>query len=189
MAPSPAPGHPIQLRTAVVVAVTEEGCATSSPGSQTWVRFAPGFPSPRVERVSPGHLVAIASTSDHPAPNVEPSDSFAPPVDAPESDAAVERTAIVWRWFDVVVLGESPRGSVIVWEPGHGEVEAHPTEQYVPREPGSRAYASAGLGDDGWQVTGPVVSDPGRAQVDLDDLRALYDDNDLWGSVFGGSAP
>src|SRR5690606_25730881 len=83
-------------------------------------RFAPMFPTPRVERVPPGHLVAIATGPGG-------------------------ADAVVWRWYDAVVLGHEPDGAVRLWEPAHGEVMAQARASYAKQEPGSRAYASAGL--------------------------------------------
>ena len=115
----------MRLRCAVVLRVGEDACETDAGA----VRFAPTFPSPRRERVSPGHLVAIAT--------------------APDGDEVV-----VWRWYDAVVLGDED-GSVRLWEPAHGEVLATPRPSYAPRRPGTRAYASAGLPGADWWVTGP----------------------------------
>src|SRR3954447_27061908 len=84
----------IDLRCDVVLGVSEASCRVVSSDD---VAFAPQFPSPRLERVSPGHLVAIAV------------------------DDGLER--IVWRWYDAVVLDDGPDG-VRLWEPAHGEVIA-----------------------------------------------------------------
>lgn len=113
------------------------------------------FPTPRVERVSPGHLVAVAALPD-------------------------SRGVVVWRWFDAVVLGTEDDGAVRLWEPAHGEVSAQPRASYVDQEPGSRAYASAGLPGAEWWVAG-------SADVELDDVEALYTRNDLWSAVFDTS--
>ena len=94
---------------------------SGSPGrdSPSSVRFAEPFPSPRTERVSPGYLVAVAAAPDR-------------------------AEAVVWRWYDAVVLGEET-GRVRLWEPAHGEVVAHPRRAGLHRQPGTRAYLSAGL--------------------------------------------
>ena len=81
------------------------------------VRFAPVFPSPRRERVPPGHLVAVAS--------------------APQADDAV-----VWGWSDEVVLGHEGNGSVRLWEPDHGEVVARARPSYEEQPSRSRGYAA-----------------------------------------------
>lgn len=117
------------------------------------------FPSPRTERVSPGHLVAIAT-----------------------SPAGQER--VVWRWYDAVVLACQDAGLVRLWEPAHGEVVAQARVSHPDVEPGARAYASAGLPGADWWVAGSVVVAPERADVDLDAVHALYDDNDLWSAAF-----
>lgn len=90
---------PHRLWTARVLRVTEHACEVWSDGDVSSVRFAPMFPTPRVERVSPGHLIAIAT-----GPN--------------------GTDVVVWRWYDVVVLGPDGDGSVRLWEPAHGEVLA-----------------------------------------------------------------
>lgn len=152
--------HDVTLTTATVVAVTEESCITWSTGGEVMTRFAPQFPIPRTERVSPGHLVTIATRVDGHA-------------------------AIIWRWYDAVVLDGADRDAIRLWEPGHGEVTASATAHYAHPAPGSRAYASAGLDGDGWWVSGPVVDDPADAQVELDAVRALFDVNGMWPAVFG----
>ena len=150
----------VVLRTAHVVEVTEHACVVWSLGRAEEILFAPQFPVPRAERVSPGHLVAIATAAD-------------------------AREAIVWRWYDAVVLGNDEAGSVRLWEPAHGHVTARPNEYWVPQHPGSRAYASAGLPGAEWWVGGPVVTTPHSAAVELDAVRSLFDDNDMWAAVFG----
>jgi hypothetical protein len=90
---------PHSLRTARVIRVDEHACEVWSHGEVSSVGFAPMFPSPRVERVSPGRLVALAI-----GPN------------------RIE--VVVWTWYDTVVLGTEDGGSVRLWEPGHGEVIA-----------------------------------------------------------------
>jgi hypothetical protein len=117
------------------------------------------FPSPRVQRVSPGHLVAIAAGPDG-------------------------TDVVVWRWYDAVVLGTEHDGLVRLWEPGHGEVIARARASYEPQDPGSRAYASAGLPGAGWWVAGSASGDPQDAGVELDEVDALYTQNDLWSAVF-----
>jgi hypothetical protein len=147
-----------RLRTAQVLQVHEFGCEIWDEPRTASIPFAPIFPSPRVERVSPGHLVAIAAHDDG-------------------------REAIVWRWYDAVVLGAKEDGSVRLWEPGHGDVLALPRASFKHPEPGSRAYASAGLPGAEWWVTAST-SQP-RSDIDLDAVAALYTENDLWSSVFG----
>jgi hypothetical protein len=74
-------------------------------GEVVSVTYAPQFPSPRIERVSPGHLVAVAK-------------------------APRRKMVVVWRWYDAVVLGEDADGSVRLWEPAHSEVVAQPRERH-----------------------------------------------------------
>lgn len=147
------------LRRARVLRVAEDACEVWSEGQVGSVRFAPMFPSPRVERVSPGHLVAIATS--------------------PTGDDVV-----VWRWYDTVVLAHPDTGSVQLWEPAHGEVVARARESYRSVAPGERAYASAGLPGADWWVACGVTGPPDGADVELDAVHALYADNDLWPSVF-----
>jgi hypothetical protein len=117
------------------------------------------FPSPRVERVSPGHLVAIA---------------------ARPGGADV----VVWRWYDAVVLGTEDDGSVRLWEPAHGEVLAQARASYEKQDPGSRAYASAGLPGAEWWAAASADGAPQNADVELDAVNALYTESDLWSAVF-----
>ena len=143
-----------RLRTAHVLRVEEDGCEVWGEDGACTVGFAPMFPTPRTERVSPGHLVALATGPDG-------------------------GEVVVWRWFDAVVLGTEADGSTRLWEPAHGEVVAQARPTYAVQEPGSRAYASAGLSGAEWWVAGS----PDDAELDVVD--ALYTDNDLWSSVFG----
>ena len=91
---------------------------------------------------------------------------------------------VVWRWYDAVVLGTEDNGSVRLWEPGHGEVIARPRAWYQKQDPGSRAYASAGLPGAEWWVAGSAGGAPHNADVELDDVDALFTENDLWSGVF-----
>jgi hypothetical protein len=160
--PTPQPDAvlaPHRLRTARVIRVDEHACEVCSHGEVSSVGFAPMFPSPRVERVSPGHLVAVAT-----GPNG---------IDV-----------VVWRWYDAVVLGQEGDGSVRLWEPAHGEVTAQARASYEKQDPGSRAYASAGLPGAEWWVAGSANGAPQSAEVELDDVDALYTENGLWSAVF-----
>jgi len=87
---------------------------------------------------------------------------------------------VVWRWYDAVILAHEDAGSVRLWEPAHGEVIAKPRTSYQRVEPGQRAYASAGLPGADWWVAGSVSVAPEGADVELDAVHALYDDDDLW---------
>jgi hypothetical protein len=117
------------------------------------------FPSPRVERVSPAHLVALAARPDG-------------------------REVVVWRWYDAVVLDSKDDGTVPLWEPAHGNVIAHARASYQRQAPGSRAYASAGLPGADWWVADAAGRDPQTVAVELDEVDALYTDNGLWSAVF-----
>lgn len=158
MTPQP-DGAEVVLRTAVVLSVTEQACATWSDGTLNTVAFAPPFPGPRIERVWPGNLVAIATAVDG-------------------------REAVVWRWFDAVVLGTGASDQVRLWEPGHGEVTARPNAHYRPMQPGSRAYASAGLPGAAWWVGGPAVPSGSQPEVELDAVRSFFEADDRWTAVF-----
>ncbi len=149
----------ISLSLGVVLAVTEADCSVWSHGSTRTVRFAPVFPSPRVDRVSPGHLVAIAT-------------------------APGGAEAVVWRWYDALVLGAGEADAVRLWEPGHGEVSAASRDSRASPPPGSRVWASAGLPGADWWVVGPTSGTPEAAPVELDAVRELYTDHGLWPSVF-----
>jgi hypothetical protein len=124
-----------RLRTSRVLRVHENACEVWGGDEGGSVQFASTFPTPRVERVSPGHLVAIAT-------------------------GPTGSEAIVWRWYDAVVLGPENDGSVRLWEPAHGEVIAQPRPSYEQRDLGSRAYASAGLPAAEWWVAGSVNNAP-----------------------------
>jgi hypothetical protein len=117
------------------------------------------FPSPRAERVSPGHLVALATGPDG-------------------------TDVVVWRWYDTVVQGTEGDGSVRLWEPAHGEVIAQARASYQNQDPGSRAYASAGLPGAEWWGGGRAGGAPQGADVELADVDALYTENDLWSAAF-----
>jgi hypothetical protein len=115
------------------------------------------FPAPRTERVSPGHLVAIAAAADG-------------------------TEAVVWRWYDAVILGEED-GLVRLWEPGHGEVLARSRfagQAGRPRQPGTRAYLSAGLPGADWWVAGPAVADAAVADVELAEVAQFCTEHNLW---------
>lgn len=150
---------PRRLRASRVLRVNEDACEVWSNGAIGVVGFAPMFPTPRVERVSPGHLVAIAT-----GPN--------------------GTDAVVWRWYDAVVLGHERDGSVRLWEPAHGEVLAQPRASYEKQDPGSRAYASAGLPGAEWWVASSVSGTPNTGDVELGDVEAMYTKSDLWPTVF-----
>src|SRR6516164_3808220 len=160
--PTPQPDAvfaPRRLRTARVIHVDDPACEVWSHGEVSSAGFAPMFPSPRAERVSPGHLVAIATGTDGTG-------------------------VVVWRWYDAVVLGTEDDGSVRLWEPAHGEVIARARASYQQQDPGSRAYASAGLPGAGWWVASSACGAPQSAGVELADVDALYTENGLWPAVF-----
>lgn len=161
--PEPSLGTSTSLRPAIALRVDEEGCDTYDGVRIAPARFAPGFPRPRLERVSPGHLLALAT--------------------APDQDQVA-----VWRWYDAVVLGDQVDGGVRVWEPAHGVVRARRRHLSSTLVPGSRAYLSAGLPGADWWLAGPVVDDPSTAEVELGEVTRLYDENHLWSSVFPPSS-
>ncbi len=145
---------PAPLRCGIVLHVQEDACQILRAGQLSAARFAEPFPSPRTKRVSPGHLVAVA----------------------PAADGA---EAVVFRWYDAVVLGEES-GLVRLWEPAHGEVVAHPRRARQHRQPGTRAYLSAGLPGADWWVAGPAVAEAEDAEVELDEVARFCTERDLW---------
>lgn len=89
----------------------------------------------------------------------------------------------MWRWYDAVVMNSNGSGPVRLWEPAHGEVFAQARESYRRQEPGSRAYASAGMPGADWWVAGGVVPLPETADVELSLVDQLYTDNGAWDSA------
>jgi len=145
---------PAVLRCGIVLHVEEDACQILRAGQLSSVRYASAFPSPRIERVSPGHLVAVAAAADG-------------------------AETVVWRWYDAVVLGEES-GLVRLWEPAHGEVLAHSRRAQQPRQPGTRAYLSAGLPGADWWVAGAAVGRAEDADVELDEVGRFCTDHGLW---------
>jgi hypothetical protein len=150
-----APGG--RLRKAIVLATTEDACTVFTAGQREVVTYARPFPTPRAERVAPGHLVAVATAADGSA-------------------------VVVWRWFDAVVLDRAGR-SVSLWEPAHGLVLAEPRDPQRTYRPGTRAYLSAGLPGAQWCVAGPAVDHAENADVDLDEVEQFFTGLGLWASL------
>ena len=148
---------PARLRCGIVLRVQENACEIFGDARLRSVGFAAAFPSPRTERVSPGHLVAIAT--------------------APSGSEVA-----IWRWYDAVVLGEEA-GLARLWEPSHGEVVARSRRAQQLRPPGSRAYLSAGLPGADWWVAGAVAARAEDADVELDEVERFYDERDLWNDL------
>lgn len=146
-----------QLRCGLVLRVHEESCEVLIGQRLCSVQYAPVFPTPRTERVSPGHLVAMTT--------------------APSGAETV-----LWRWYDAVVLDDA-EGPVRLWEPAHGEVLAQPRPTYRPGLRGTRAYLSAGLPGAEWWVAGPVAADAASADVELEAVKNLYTEHDLWNDI------
>lgn len=146
-----------QLHCGLVLRVREEECEVLRSGRLRPVRYAPVFPSPRIERVQPGNIVAMTTASN-----------------------GIE--IVLWRWYDAVVLGDD-EDVVRLWEPAHGEVIAQPRAAYRPVQPGSRAYLSAGLPGADWWVAGPVVAEAHDADVELDEVEKLYTEHGLWNTL------
>jgi len=136
------------LRCGIVVRVREDACDTVRDRQLRSVGYATLFPAPRTERVSPGHLVAIATAPDG-------------------------TEVVVWRWYDAVVLG-AEAGLVRLWEPAHGEVLAQPRPAYRSAPPGTRAYLSAGLPGADWWVASAVAASAEDADVELDQVERFY---------------
>lgn len=134
-----------RFRTGIVVSTTEGTCTVVGGGRVTQVPYADFFPEHRVERVSPGHLVAV--------------------------DRSDERSeVVVWRWFDAVIQ-DTTDGNVRLWEPAHGSVLARPRSAQYRYRAGSRAYLSAGLTGAQWWVAGPVVDRAEEADVELGEVE------------------
>jgi hypothetical protein len=148
---------PARLRCGIVVRVQETACEVVRNRQQWSVRYAAPFPSPRTERVSPGHLVGIATTP-----------------------AGVE--VVAWRWYDAVVLGQEA-GLIRLWEPSHGEVLARPRPAQPSPQPGTRAYLSAGLPGADWWVAGGVAASAEDADVDLAEVEQFFTERDLWNNL------
>lgn len=146
--PKPAP-----LSCGIVLHVQEDACQILRAGQLSSVAYASAFPSPRTERVSPGHLVAVA--------------------------AADGAETVVWRWYDAVVLAEES-GLVRLWEPAHGEVLAHSRRAQQHRQAGTRAYLSAGLPGADWWVAGAAVAKAEDADVELDEVGRFCTQHGLW---------
>lgn len=147
------PSETSSLRLAIVLATEEDTCTAVLDGQVLVVPYASFFPRPRTARVSPGHLVAIAA-------------------------GAEGGGRVVWRWFDAVVLGLTG-GRFRLWEPGHGEVLAELRPTAAAPDPGSRAYASAGLPGADWWLTGPTVARAELAEVDVAEVARFLNDNGL----------
>ena len=76
-----------RLYLGIVLRVDEDDCEVLAQGCRSTVRYARAFPAPRTERVSPGHLVALAVRPDR-------------------------TTAVVWRWYDAVIVNDDENGVV-----------------------------------------------------------------------------
>ena len=146
-----------RLRRGIVLRTEEDACEVLAAGQAISVRYAPQFPAPRRERVSPGHLVAFAEAPGTPG-------------------------VVVWRWYDAVVLSNDA-DSVRLWEPAHGEVAAQRRRPQQHYDPGTRAYLSAGLPGADWWVAGRAVDRAEDAEVELDEVERLYTEHDMWGSA------
>jgi hypothetical protein len=148
---------PSRLRCGIVLRVQDESCEILTGGQPRSVGYAAGFPAPRTQRVSPGHLVAIATTADG-------------------------SEVVIWRWYDAVVL-DAEAGLVRLWEPAHGEVRAQPRRAQQLPAPGTRAYLSGGLPGADWWVAGAVAARAEEAEVELDEVERFYDERDLWSTL------
>lgn len=147
-----------RLRRGLVLRVAEDCCQIiGDDGHLRSVRYAMLFPSPRTERVSPGHLVAVAAAADG-------------------------SEVVIWRWYDAVVLGEQA-GLISLWEPSHGEVVALPRRAQQQLRPGTRGYLSAGLPGGEWWFAGAATARPEDAEVELDEVERFYDERGLWNGL------
>jgi hypothetical protein len=146
-----------RLHCGIVLRVEEDVCQVLTGGQVVTVLYASQFPRPRTERVSPGHLVAVAELPGG-------------------SDA------VVWRWYDAVVL-DNEAGSIRLWEPAHGEVVARRRRPQQRHDPGSRAYLSAGLPGAEWWVAGRAVDRAEDADVELIEVERFFTEHGLWDSA------
>jgi hypothetical protein len=146
-----------RLHCGIVLRVEEDVCQVLTGGQVVSVRYASQFPRPRTERVSPGHLVAVAEVPGG-------------------SDT------VVWRWYDAVVLGNEA-GSIRLWEPAHGEVVARRRRPQQRYDPGSRAYLSAGLPGAEWWVAGRAVDRAEDADVELIEVERFLTEHGPWDSA------
>ncbi len=146
---------PARLSRGIVLRVNEDDCEVLAQGRRSTVRYARPFPAPRIERVSPGHLVALAA--------------------APDGIGAV-----VWRWYDAVIVSHDENDLVQLWEPSHGEVAARPRRPDESRPLGTRAYLSAGLPGADWWVAGSAVAAAEDADVELDEVCRFCAVHGLW---------
>jgi hypothetical protein len=142
-----------QLRPALVVNPGEDACEISERNQLFLVQYSVPF-KPRAERIMPGQLVAIASTVDG-------------------------TQALVWRWFDAVVVGETG-DQIRLWEPAHGEVLAQPRRPQLRYRRGGRAYLSAGLPGADWWVSGAATGVAEEADVELHEVHEFYTRHGLW---------
>ena len=149
---------PAVLRCGIVLHVQEDACEILRDGQASSAGYAKPFPSPRTQRVSPGHLVAVAAAADG------------------------AEAVVVWRWYDAVVLSEET-GLVRLWEPAHGEVAAQPRRAGQRYQPGTRAYLSAGLPGADWWVAGVAVGNAEDADVELDEVARFCTEHGLWPGV------
>ncbi len=53
-----------RLSKAIVLSTTEDACTVFAAGRRAVVPYADPFPTPRAKRVTPGHLVAVASAAN-----------------------------------------------------------------------------------------------------------------------------
>jgi hypothetical protein len=65
-----------------------------------------------------------------------------------------------------------------------GEVLARARATYRRQDPGSRAWASAGLPGAPWWITDGTDGGGSVDNVDLDEVEALYTENGLWSTAF-----
>jgi hypothetical protein len=149
-------GHPAaKLRSAIVLGTSEEPCTVIGQDQGTAIKYAGFFPSPRLERVAPGHLVPVTSAWTSPSS---------------------------WRWFDAVIL-EEVTGQVRLWEPNHGGGARQGRDPRPCQRPGSRAYLSAGLEGAEWWVAGPAVVRARDAEVELGEVQRFLSMHGLWESL------
>ncbi len=119
------------------------------------------------------HLGAVRQGVPYPAPRAGLTRTPGCP-----GPAADDTPVVVFRWYDAVVL-EAADDQVRMWEPAHGEILATPRRSRQGRQPGTRAYLSAGLPGADWWVAGPAATTAEQADVELGEVERFCTEHDL----------
>jgi len=106
--------------------------------------------------VSPGHLVAAATAPDG-------------------------TEAVIWRWYDAVVLG-GETGPIRLWEPRTAKSLRSPAARSSSATRNSRLPVDGLPGAD-WWVAGPTTARAEDANVELDEVERFCTEHDLWNAL------